>query len=173
MGYKMRKTYIKTLIILVWSVYSASVWSAKPIQISDKKITRNVILAFQEDDLLYDEDIKVSTSKGIVKLSGMLLIEAQINAAKEAAMNVEGVKSLDTQDLKLPSTPKIKDNLITAKVKSLLIMNGVSSGVKIKTINGVVYLNGNLTAKRNKKVYGIVSQVNGVSDVVNNISIRQ
>lgn len=173
MDYKMQKNYIKIFIILLWGIYSVNAWSAKAVQISDKKITEAVLAAFQEDDLLDDEDIKVSTRKGVVKLTGMLIIEDQITAAKEAAMNIEGVKSLDTQDLKLPSTPKAKDKLITAKVKSLLILNGVASGVKIKTINGVVYLNGLLTEKRNRKVQGIVSQVNGISDVVNNISIKK
>lgn len=171
MDYKMRKNTIKTLILLVWGVYATSIWAAKPVKISDKNITKAVIVALSDDDLLDADDIQVSTSKGVVKLKGIVLTEKQLAAAKEDAANVNGVKSVDATGLTLPSTPKAKDDIITAKVKALLLSHGVSAGVTVKTKDGVVYLTGSLSAKRNNKVYGLASQVKGITDVINRISI--
>jgi len=47
-------------------------------------------------------DLKVMTVRGVVALSGDLPSEAAINHAKAVALEVDGVKSVDTTGLSVP-----------------------------------------------------------------------
>ena len=47
-------------------------------------------------------DLKVVTVRGVVTLSGDLPSEAAVNHAKAVALQVDGVKSVDTTGLSVP-----------------------------------------------------------------------
>ena len=165
---------IKLLIVLIWCVCSLNIaiaQSSKQRLNTDNRITAAVSQALKDNDLSDDLGIKISTRKGVVKLSGVVDNQEQIDRAIEAANSVEGIKSLDTTNLTIPPTQKARDARMTAKIRSLLMRNGVSAGVRVKTVNNIVYLSGTLTQKQSRKVGGLIGQIEGISDVIDTTNI--
>lgn len=72
--------------------------------IDDSVITTKVKAAFLNDPFLSAFGIEVTTGKGIVKLSGTVDSEQNINRARELAGSQQGVKSVQT-DLSVSATP--------------------------------------------------------------------
>ncbi|HEY3859223.1 MAG TPA: BON domain-containing protein [Gammaproteobacteria bacterium] len=62
-------------------------------------MTDKVESELQADHFMRRFDLKVVTLRGIVALSGDLPNEAAVNHAKAVAMQVDGVKSVDTTGL--------------------------------------------------------------------------
>jgi hyperosmotically inducible protein len=123
--------------------------------ISDSAITTKVKANFLGDERLKGSHIKVTTTNGVVTLTGSATGSDSKAAAEDIAKNVDGVKSVD-DELTSPSssgsmhkavakTERVgSDSWITTKVKSEIMADSVSKGFKVsvKTVNGVVMLSG-------------------------------
>jgi hyperosmotically inducible protein len=123
--------------------------------ISDSAITTKVKANFLGDERLKGSHIKVTTTNGVVTLTGSATGSDSKAAAEDIAKNVDGVKSVD-DELSSPSstgsmhkavakTERVgSDSWITTKVKSEIMADSVSKGFKVsvKTVNGVVMLSG-------------------------------
>jgi hyperosmotically inducible protein len=123
--------------------------------IGDAAITTKVKAKYLGDDRLKGSHIKVTTTNGVVTLTGSAPNAGSKSAAEELAGDVSGVKSVDDQ-LATPATQGSahkavaktervgSDSWITTKVKSEIMADSVSKGFKVsvKTVNGVVMLSG-------------------------------
>ncbi len=67
--------------------------------VSDSWITTKVKSDLLADKVTQGFDVKVATTNGIVALTGSLPNEAAVNHAKAVALQVDGVKSVDTTGL--------------------------------------------------------------------------
>ncbi len=131
--------------------------------ISDTDITAKVKVKFTGDKALKGSDISVTTTNGVVTLTGSATGPKSKAYAEKLAGEVKGVKSVDNE-LKTPSDSKLgadtksaasdvkqgtSDSWITTKVKSDLLADSVTKGLDIKVIttNGVVALSGKLPNK--------------------------
>jgi osmotically-inducible protein OsmY len=124
----------------------------------------------------------VNVADGVVTLSGKASSLAQKELATEYASDIEGVKSVKN-DMTVAKTEvpaketigeKIDDASITAQVKSALLSHHSTSALKtqVETIDGVVTLGGIAkNAAEKSLVTKLVNDVNGVSSVINNMTI--
>jgi hyperosmotically inducible protein len=152
--------------------------------ISDSGITAVVKAKFMGEDRLKNAQISVSTTDGAVTLTGTVENAESKSAAVELAKGVQGVKSVDSNALSIPSaavtaspgtqhlaqaTPKpVSDSWITAKVKSELLTDSVGKGldVSVTTKQGVVMLSGTLAnPDAINHVKSIAERVDGVKSV--------
>jgi osmotically-inducible protein OsmY len=124
----------------------------------------------------------VNVTDGIVSLSGEASSMAQKELTTEYAKDVEGVKGVKNQMTiaKVPAKPdettgeKIDDASITAQVKASLLSHRSTSALKttVETTDGVVTLGGIAkNAAEKSLVTQLATDVNGVSSVVNNMTI--
>jgi osmotically-inducible protein OsmY len=124
----------------------------------------------------------VNVTDGIVSLSGKASSMAQKELTTEYAKDVDGVKEVKNQMTvaKNPAKPdetvgeKIDDASVTAQVKASLLSHRSTSALKTKveTTDGVVTLSGIArNAAEKSLVTKLATDVNGVSSVVNNMTI--
>jgi osmotically-inducible protein OsmY len=124
----------------------------------------------------------VNVTDGIVSLSGKASSMAQKELTTEYAKDVEGVKEVKNQMTvaKNPAKPgetvgeKIDDASVTAQVKASLLSHRSTSALKTKveTTDGVVTLSGIAkNAAEKSLVTKLATDVNGVSSVVNNMTV--
>lgn len=124
----------------------------------------------------------VYVKDGIVSLRGEASSQAQKELTTEYAQDVEGVKEVKNEMTvaKPPGEPsktigeKIDDASITAQVKSSLLSHRSTSAVKTKvsTTDGVVTVSGLAkNAAEKSLVTKLVTDINGVSKVINNMTI--
>jgi osmotically-inducible protein OsmY len=124
----------------------------------------------------------VNVTDGIVSLSGEASSMAQKELTTEYAKDVEGVKGVKNQMTiaKTPAKPdettgeKIDDASVTAQVKASLLSHRSTSALKttVETTDGVVTLGGIAkNAAEKSLVTKLATDVNGVSSVVNNMTI--
>lgn len=152
--------------------------------VTDTAITAKVKARYLGDERLKDSDIKVTTTNGVVTLSGTVANSDSKSAAVDLAKSVDGVKSVDAMDLGSPTASTsmgakadkvamhtkrtVSDSWITTKVKSELLADSVSKGfdVSVKTKNGVVMLSGNLANNDAiDHVKDVAAKVDGVKSV--------
>jgi len=150
--------------------------------ITDTAITAKV-KAHLTGDQLKKSDISVTTTNGVVTLTGSATSSDAKSYAEAQAKSVDGVKSVD-DELNTPSATdsvaaktdhvakKVKrvasDSWITTKVKSEILADSVSKGfdVKVITKHGVVALSGTLANDDAiAHVKDIASQIKGVKSV--------
>ena len=151
--------------------------------ITDTAITAKVKSQFMGDDRLKSSSISVTTTNGVVTLTGSASDSDAKSAAEKLASSVEGVKSVD-DDLQTSSptttvgakvdkaahkTKRVaSDSWITTKVKSELMADSVSKGfdVSVTTTHGVVVLKGNLASQDAiDHVKDLTEKVKGVKSV--------
>ena len=124
----------------------------------------------------------VNVTGGIVSLSGKASSLAQKELTTEYAKDVDGVKEVKNQMTvaKNPAKPgetvgeKIDDASVTAQVKASLLSHRSTSALKTKveTTDGVVTLSGIAkNAAEKSLVTKLATDVNGVSSVVNNMTV--
>lgn len=125
---------------------------------------------------------EVSASDGVVTLRGNAASQAKKDLTTEYVKDIEGVKDVrnemtvsDASTKKETMGEKIDDASITAQVKMTLLSHRSTSAVhtKVTTKNGVVTLSGGAeNAAEIDLVTKLVSDVNGVKSVVNNMTIK-
>jgi osmotically-inducible protein OsmY len=125
----------------------------------------------------------VNVKDGVVTLSGEASSMAQKELATEYAKDIDNVKEVKNEMTvaKAPVMPgetmgeKIDDASITAQVKSSLLSHRSTSALKTKveTTDGVVTLGGIAkNAAEKSLVTKLVTDINGVSSVINNMTIE-
>ncbi|HEX7606698.1 MAG TPA: BON domain-containing protein, partial [Usitatibacter sp.] len=131
------------------------------------------------DDRLKGSHIKVTTTNGVVTLTGSATGSDAKDAAETLAKSVDGVKSVDDELTTTASHGSVhkavakservgSDSWITTKVKSEIMADSVSKGfdVSVKTTHGVVVLKGKLANHDAiAHVKDIAAKVNGVKSV--------
>jgi hyperosmotically inducible periplasmic protein len=125
----------------------------------------------------------VNVKDGIVTLSGNASSEAQKELSTEYAKDIDNVKAVKNE-MTVANAPavagetageKIDDASITAQVKSSLMSHRSTSALKTKveTTDGVVTLGGVAkNAAEKTLVTKLVTDINGVSSVINNMTIE-
>ena len=124
----------------------------------------------------------VNVKDGVVILSGEASSQAQKELTTEYAKDVEGVKEVKNEMTiaKTAGKPtettgeKIDDASITAQVKSSLLSHRSTSAMKTKvsTTDGVVTVSGVAkNAAEKSLVTKLVTDIDGVSSVINNMTI--
>ena len=137
--------------------------------------------------LLFHRNVSASgtdvfVKDGVVSLRGEASSQAQKELTTEYAKDVEGVKEVKNEMTvaKTPATrketleDKIDDASITAQVKSSLMSHRSTSALKTKveTREGVVSVGGVAKNSAEKSlVTKLVTDINGVNSVVNNMTI--
>jgi hyperosmotically inducible protein len=125
----------------------------------------------------------VHVKDGVVSLRGEASSQAQKELTGEYAKDVEGVNEVKNEMTvaKTPAWPsetigeKIDDASVTAQVKSSLLSHRSTSALKTKvaTKDGVVTLSGNAkNAAEKALVTKFVTDINGVNNVINNMTIE-
>lgn len=148
--------------------------------LSDTDITNKVKSKIEANSTLSGTQIQVSTSNGVVSLSGNVDSDTQASAATEIAQSTTGVKDTNTTKLKVKdSTQPLKDTFITAKVKGMFIQQELfgkqdiaAMGITVETNNGIVSLSG--TANNETEAHNAVKlakKVAGVKEVKSSIKI--
>lgn len=149
--------------------------------ITDKDVTAKVKQRLAASESLKEADIRVTTAKGVVTMSGTVSDPHAKFAAAALAIQVPGVRILD-DELKTVSDPKpgvearagkpalyrsIPDSRITADVRQLLAQSLPKRyQVAARTDHGVVYLSGEvMDGAAIERLRGMVAQVDGVKKV--------
>jgi osmotically-inducible protein OsmY len=129
----------------------------------------------------------VNVKDGVVILTGQASNEAQKELTTEYAKDIDNVKAVvnDMTIAPIPAPPsgvtaapaeKIDDASITAEVKSTLLSHHSTSSVRttVSTTDGVVTVGGIAKNEAEKSlVTKLVTDINGVVDVINNMSIAE
>lgn len=149
-------------------------------QIDDSVTVTKVRSALLSNDDVKSFDIKVTTNKGVVMLSGFVDNQAQIDRSIAVASAVEGVNSVDNKltlkEGKQTVGNKVDDSVITAGVKSALLGDSAmkSLDVSVTTRKGEVELSGfvdnNIQLAR---AMDVAKGVDGVANVVNHMSVKK
>jgi hyperosmotically inducible periplasmic protein len=124
----------------------------------------------------------VYVKDGVVSLRGEASSQAQKELTTEYARDIDNVKEVKNEMTiaKTPAKPgetigeKIDDASITAQVKSSLLSHRSTSALKtgVETTDGVVTLSGIAkNAAEKSLVTKLVTDINGVSSVINNMTI--
>jgi hyperosmotically inducible periplasmic protein len=150
--------------------------------LDDTAITAKVKSKFIGESGLKNSHISVTTTNGVVTLTGRATSSNAKSLAESDAKLIEGVKSVDNA-LTTPSSSKaaaktkkavakteraVSDSWITTKVKSEILADSVSKGfdVTVTTIHGVVVLKGELDSRDAVlHVKDIAAKVDGVKSV--------
>jgi hyperosmotically inducible protein len=154
----------------------------RPSQNSDTWISMKVKSA-----LLYRRNVsgtktEVFVKHGVVTLKGIAANQAQKDLTAEYARDIEGVKSVQneivvsdyTQAPAQTTGEKMDDASITAQVKGSLLTHRSTSmlNTKVTTTDGVVTVSGQAkNAAEKALVTKLVTDINGVQSVVNNMTI--
>jgi hyperosmotically inducible protein len=154
----------------------------RPAEYSDGWLSAKVKTA-----LLFHRNVSASktdvlTKDGVVTLRGEASSQAQKELTTEYAKDVEGVKAVKNEMTvaRIPAKPvetigeKIDDASITAQVKSSLLLHRSTSALKTKvsTKDGIVTVSGVArNAAEKSLVTKLVSGINGVTGVINNMTV--
>lgn len=163
--------------LALWLGFDTQVIASQPPAVSDSEITARVKEGLAGVPSLKGADIGVTTSDGVVTLSGTVSDPHAKFAAANTAILVEGVRVLD-DELKVksnrnlvaearPAKRGISDDKITADVRELLAQS-IPKRYRIdaKTEHGVVYLSGDvMDGDAIERLKGMVAQVDGVKHV--------
>lgn len=138
--------------------------------------------------LLYNRNVsavntQVFVTDGVVTLKGQADSQAQKDLTGEFAKDIDGIKDVDNQmtigeSANKPDQNKdnkIDDASITAQVKMAFLTHHSTSAFKtgVETNNGVVTLSGSATSDAGKDMATkVASDINGVTNVVNNMTIN-
>lgn len=148
--------------------------------VDDSSITAKVKSALLEDKSISSGDISVSTTKGVVTLSGFVSSQALASRAVEIATKTEGVSSvsdkLQIKDNESQSAGAyVDDTVITSSIKAKLLADKIvpSRHVKVETHEGVVQLSGEVkTAAQSARAESIAKAVSGVKSVKNDLTVK-
>ncbi len=149
-------------------------------EIDDSVVTTNVKSALLADPEIKSLDFKVETRKGEVQLSGFVDNQAQLDRAVALTKAITGVRSVQNNvTLKTATTSvgnKVDDSIVTTRVKTALLadISIKSFDIAVVTRNGAVQLSGfvNNQSQMDNAV-GITKRTEGVSSVVNEMSVKQ
>jgi hyperosmotically inducible protein len=149
--------------------------------IDDKSVDSRVKDALKDNPEYKFEDVNVTSFKGTVQLSGFVDTWAQKLNAADIAKQVQGVRDVEN-DITVKSSSDsttgeyIDDKSLTSRVNSALGNNPdyKFEEVSVTTLKGTVQLSGFVdTSDQKTKAGEIAKQVQGVQDIVNNITVKE
>ena len=155
----------------------------QPAEHSDTWISMKVKSALLFHRNVSATGTKVYVNKGIVTLQGEASSQAEKELTTEYARDVDNVKDVKNL-MTIATTPasasetvgdKIDDASITAQVKSSLMSHHSTSALKtgVETTDGVVTVSGIAKNDAEKSlVTKLVTDINGVTSVINNMTIE-
>src|SRR5450755_1409945 len=146
---------------------------------SDTAITAKVKSTLLADDRVKSSHIKVTTTNGVVTLSGSAMNSESKSAAEQLTKSVDGVTIIDVEFTTDPDAGSAhnavaktegegSDSWITTKDKSEILSDSISHGfdVHVETMHGVVMLRGTLPNKDAvAHVKDLAEKVKGVKSV--------
>jgi hyperosmotically inducible protein len=147
----------------------------------DKAITGRVTSALENNSQYKFEDVNVMTYLGNVQLSGFVTTADQKSKAGDLAKQVPGVKAVEN-NITLKDKPErtagemVDDKSLTARVDTTLKDNSEYrfERVTVATYHGIVQLSGYVgTTEQKSRAVELAKDVNGVKDVVNNITVKE
>ncbi len=148
-------------------------------EVDDSVITAKIKSEFLVNESVKSLDIKVTTMKGDVMLSGFVDNPAQIETSVSLAKGVTGVKNVNNQfSVKDGGTTvgsKIDDDVITTKVKSALLDDVLIKSFDIAAVtrNGDVQLSGFVNSQEQiNHSIDLVQKISGVKSVQNHMTIK-
>jgi len=148
--------------------------------IDDKSLNSRVKDALSDNAEYKFEGVSVTAFKGTVQLSGFVDSYAQKYNASSIAKKVQGVRDVEN-DITVKSDGDrstgeyVDDKSLTSRVNSALGNNAdyKFEDVNVTAFKGTVQLSGFVnTADQKTKAGEITKQVQGVQDVVNNITVK-
>jgi hyperosmotically inducible periplasmic protein len=155
----------------------------RPAENSDTWVSMNVkgALLFHRNVSATQTDVTVKD--GVVTLRGEAVSQAQKDLTTEYAKDVDGVKDVKNEMTVVKESKKlgetmgetIDDASITAQVKMTLLSHRSTSALNttVTTTEGVVTLGGKAkNAAEKDLVTKLVNDINGVKNVVNNMSLE-
>ncbi|CAD6879627.1 hypothetical protein [Methylomonas albis] len=155
-------------------------------QTSDAWLKAKIVTTYALSEHLNPFAIDVNVKRGAVTLTGTVESDIASDLAGEIAKGIDGVKQVDNQ-LRVSAAAQrhteqasfmhfVDDANITAKVKSQLLLNPNAHGLNIhvKTKNGVVFLEGQLSSEIEADlVRQIVRNTKGVMDIEDNLTVAE
>ncbi|MES2068721.1 MAG: BON domain-containing protein [Pseudomonadota bacterium] len=149
-------------------------------QVDDAMITSKVKAALVADEPVKSLEIKVTTNKGKVMLSGFADNQSQIDRSIMVAKGIEGVAGVDNQlSLKQGQQSvgnKLDDSVITTQVKAAMLADPdmKSLDVSVTTRKGEVQLSGFVdNPAQLAHAVEVAKTVDGVGNVVNHMSVKK
>jgi hyperosmotically inducible periplasmic protein len=148
--------------------------------IDDKSVDSRVKDALNDNPEYKFEGVNVTAFKGTVQLSGFVDTYAQKYNASSITKKVQGVRDVEN-DITVKSDSDrntgqyVDDKSLTSRVNSALANNPdyKFDEVSVTALKGTVQLSGFVnTSDQKTKAGGIAKQVEGVQDVVNNITVK-
>lgn len=148
--------------------------------VDDKSITSRVNGALGDNPEYKFEDVKVSTFRGNVQLSGFVNTSDQKNKAGDLAKSVQGVKAVENNITLKDKSERtagetVDDKSLTSRVNTALKGNDEYKfeDVNVTTYRGNVQLSGYVnTADQKSRAGALTKSIDGVKEVVNNISVK-
>lgn len=178
------KYWIVLTLILSLLGFAATANEKKNEQTSDTWLKAKIVTTYALSEHLNPFAIDVKVKSGAVTLTGTVQNDIASNLAEEIAKGVDGVKKVDNKLNVNPETQGnsergsfmhfVDDANITARVKSQLLINPNTHGLNIhvKTKNGVVFLEGQLTSEIEADlVRQMVRNTQGVMDIEDKLTI--
>jgi hyperosmotically inducible protein len=149
--------------------------------IDDKSINMRVRDALNDSPEYKFEGVVITSFKGKVQLSGFVDTSAQKENAGSITRKVEGVKDVDNNITVKDGSGRssgeyVDDKELASHVRRALGDNGEYKfdEVNVAAFRGTVQLSGFVnTGEQKSKAADIASQVSGVKNVVNNITVKE
>ena len=148
--------------------------------IDDKSVNSRVKAALNDNAEYKFKGVNVTAFKGTVQLSGFVDTYAQKYNASSIAKKVQGVRKVENDitvksDADRGTGEYVDDKSLTARVNSALGNNPdyKFDEVNVTALKGTVQLSGFVNnADQKARAGDIAKQVQGVQDVVNNITVK-
>lgn len=183
----MKTNYLVISALILLLISSAMAADEKETeQISDAWLKAKIVTTYLLNEHLNPFSIDVDVVSGVVTLTGTVENDIERDLAEEIAKGVKGVTKVDN---KLDIDPKaqrnkeqssflhyVEDANITARVKTKLLLNPNTQGLKINvtTKNGVVILEGELNSDIEADLARqLVRNTNGVIDVEDKLTVKK
>jgi len=170
-----------TMTVLLCFFFTAHAGDLKNIEqeLVDSVITAKITAKYTKKSNLNPLKISVTTTNGVVKISGYVSDNVAFVDALRIAKNTNGVDVVDAENLMIKSVNTAAvDTYITAKVEAAILRAKVFDdesiplvGINVKTTNGIVILTG--AVKNSASVTAILRRVNSVHGVKKIISYLQ
>jgi len=180
------KTRYLVILTLILSLIGFTAIADETEQTSDIWLKAKIVTTYALSEHLNPFTIDVNVSGGEVTLTGTVGNDIESDLAGELAKGVKGVKKVDN---KLKTSPEaqrnteqssfmhfVEDANITARVKSRLLLDPNTHGLKIHitTKNGVVFLAGELSSDIEAElVRQIARNTKGVVDIEDKLTITK
>jgi hyperosmotically inducible protein len=163
--------FISLMFLSFISQIQASNLKKIELDLSDSLITTKITARFTESKNINPLKISVSTTGGVVQLSGYVKDKQAFVDALRIAKTTHGVKSVRANNLYIKKVnTAFTDAFITAKVETAVLKAKVLDdesiplvGINATTTNGVVTLSGQVTSAQS--IAAIIKRVNAIQGV--------